>query len=104
MHQAHAVATVLYAHLMREGSLQRGRLNHIMDKLADIVDSLFGSAAMLLFGKKIAVMIAHENHAAGRWAYYIIIILKQIVETVSHFFRFILKTSVCHRLSAAGLV
>ena len=65
MHQAHPVAAVLYAYLVRERSLQGCRLHHIVDGFTNIVDFAFTLATVFFFLQQASVIVAYEDDTTG---------------------------------------
>lgn len=66
VHQPHAMTTVLNTYFMRERSLQRCRLHHVMNKLADIIHLALTGTTVFLLSQQSSVIVTYENHAAGR--------------------------------------
>ena len=101
---AHTVAAVVNADFVREACRYLRRFEHIMDKLAEIINLPCTPAHMSFGPQNPGMVFFHKCHATGRRADNVIVLLEQIFKTECQLHRLVFKTGVCHRLSATGLI
>ena len=75
------MTAIVNTDFMRKACRDFRRLQHIVNKLAKVINFPCTLADMTFFLQDAGVVLLHESHTTGRWADNVIVLLKQIAKT-----------------------